>query len=77
MKYATLTSSLVLLMSITACDQNNFSGKTSVAAEPIPVPTEAMDDNAAPEPGPEAPPPSATKPLTQAGGIPGGHFDLH
>jgi hypothetical protein len=76
MQRATLTSSLVLLLNLTACDQNNFSGKTSVAADPISVPTETLDDNAAPEPSADAPPPSASKPLTQAGGIPGGHFDL-
>ncbi len=76
MKRATLTSSLVFMLGITACDQNNFSGKTAVGSEPTPVPTETLDGNAAPEPGTDAPPPSASKPLTQEGGIPGGHFDL-
>jgi hypothetical protein len=76
MKNALLTGSLFFLISQMACDRNNFSGKTSVAAEPIAVPTEPLDEGTAPEPGVDAPPPSASKPLTQAGGVPGGHFDL-
>jgi hypothetical protein len=75
MKHASLTASVVLIVNLMACDQNSFSGKT-VAADPIPVATEPLDENAAPEPAADAPPPAASKPLTQAGGIPGGHFDL-
>ncbi|WP_141734970.1 hypothetical protein [Oligoflexus tunisiensis] len=73
MKSASLVSSF-LLLSLTACDRNNFSGKTSVTAEPIPVPTETVDEVAV-EPTPDGPPP-ASKPITQPGGVPGGHFDL-
>jgi hypothetical protein len=76
MKNAPLIGSLVLLLSLAACDRNNFSGKTSVAAEPTVVVTESYDENAAAEPSVDAPPPAASKPLTQAGGVPGGHFDL-
>jgi hypothetical protein len=72
MKRVSVISSFVLF-GLAACDQSNFSGKTSVAEEPIPVPTETVDQVAV-EPTPNAPP--ATQPITQAGGIPGGHFDL-
>jgi hypothetical protein len=75
MKHASLTGSLVLIVILMACDRNSFSGKTSVAADPIPVTTEPINDEVAPEPAADAPPP-ASKPITQAGGIPGGHFDL-
>lgn len=60
-----------LFLTLAACDQNNFSSKAPTS-EAIPVPTETIED----EPAPTVPAPVDTQPKTQAGGVPGGHFDL-
>jgi len=73
MKYAMLIGSLISFV-LAACDRNNFSSKAPTS-EAIVVPTETVDEADAATATPAAPAVD-TRPQTQAGGIPGGHFDL-
>ena len=63
-----------LFISLSACDQNHFSSKTP-STDATPVATEVITDNQA-EAGVDTSASGSVQPQTQAGGVPGGHFDL-
>ncbi|HYX35676.1 MAG TPA: hypothetical protein VE954_21480 [Oligoflexus sp.] len=68
MKYATAVS--LLVFNLVACDRNNFTSKTP-AGDITTVPTEVVEEEV-----PAATDNAESQPQSQAGGVPGGHFDL-